>query len=156
MNFDPVVPLLEPLLRVRLRVAPPRQLGQTPLGTRRFVRILGGEFQGEGLEGQVLEGGGDWLLQRGDDSFQLDARYTLQTAGGELIYVQDSGLRHGAAETMQRLANGEAVDPAHYYFRTSARLETGSATYDWLNGLIVVGSGARGADGVVVDFFAVR
>ena len=36
-------------------------LGPTPLGRRRIVRVTGGTFEGPRLRGTVLPGGGDWL-----------------------------------------------------------------------------------------------
>ena len=50
----------------------------------------------------------------------------------------------------------KAVDPAEYYFRTTARLETGDPRYAWVNHLILVGKGARGASGVEMHLFAVE
>ena len=50
-----------------------------------------------------------------------DIRYTLQTDGGDLLYVQSRGVRHGSAEVLARLARGEDVDPGEYTFRTSTR-----------------------------------
>lgn len=155
MSFEPAAPTLEHLMRVRLMVAPPKVLGDGPTGRRRMVAISGGEFEGPRLAGKVLPGGGDWLLQRRDHCTELDARYTLETDDGALIYVQDRGLRHGPEHTMARLAKGEPVNPRDYYFRTAARLETGSTRYGWLNQMVVVGSGMRHPDGVVIDFYRV-
>lgn len=143
-------------MRVHLTVAPPQAMGEGPTGSRVVVGITGGEFAGDRLSGIVLPGGGDWLVYRRDQCAELDARYCLQTTEGELIYVQDRGLRHGPEHVMGRLARGHLVDPSQYYFRTAARLETSSARYAWLNRTVVIGSGMRRPDGVVIDFFAVR
>ena len=47
-------------------VGPPRDIGTTPRGTRRFYSAIGGSFEGPRLRGQVLPDGGDWLLMRSD------------------------------------------------------------------------------------------
>jgi hypothetical protein len=142
-------------MRVHLVVGAPQLVGAGPTGQRRIVAITGGEFSGPELRGAVLAGGGDWSLRRSDRCTLLDARYTLQTDDGALIYVQDRGLRHGPEHTMARLAKGEPVNPRDYYFRTSAQLEAASARYAWLNHLVVIGSGMRHAEEVTVDFFSV-
>lgn len=155
MSWEPVVPTLKRLMRVRLFVDAGQLVGTGPSGQRRIVAITGGEFNGPELRGAVLPGGGDWTLQRSDRCTLLDARYTLETGDGALIYVQDRGLRHGPEHTMARLAKGEPVNPKDYYFRTSAQFETASPRYGWLNHLIVVGSGLRHGEEVTIDFFSV-
>jgi hypothetical protein len=42
-------------------VAPPRDIGATPRGTRRYYPAIGGSFEGPRLRGEVLPDGGDWL-----------------------------------------------------------------------------------------------
>ena len=95
---------LEPLLKARISLAPPQELGR-----RRIISITGGSFSGERLSGRVLPGGADWQIVRDDGVADLDARYTLETEDGALIYVQNRGYRHGPADLMKRLAAGEDV-----------------------------------------------
>jgi hypothetical protein len=47
-------------------VAPPRDIGVTPRGTRRYYPVIGGSFEVPRLRGEVLPDGGDWLLIRPD------------------------------------------------------------------------------------------
>jgi hypothetical protein len=147
---------LEPLLRAEITLAPPQELGETPLGRRRIIPITGGSFRGDRLAGRVLPGGADWQLIRADGVAELDARYTLETEDRALIYVRNFGYRHGAAEVIQRLAAGEPVDPSLYYMRTTPRFETGAERYKWLNGVICVATGARRAAAVELEVFEVR
>jgi hypothetical protein len=58
-------------------VAPPRDIGTTPRGTRRFYPAIGGSFQGPRLRGEVLPDGGDRLLLRPDRVLEQDVRITL-------------------------------------------------------------------------------
>ena len=81
-------------------VAPPREIGTTPRGTRRFYPAIGGSFEGPRLRGEVLPDGGDWLLMRPDGVLEQDVRITLKTDNGASIYVRYAGVRHGPPEVM--------------------------------------------------------
>jgi hypothetical protein len=133
-----------PLFEIRLQVPQVTDIGETPLGRRRIAAVTGGEFQGERLRGTVAGApGGDWLLQRQDGVTVLDVRILLRTDDGEHIYMAYRGLRHGPAEVMARLAAGEVVDPASYYFRIAPVFETASRKYAWINRIVAVGTGRR-------------
>jgi hypothetical protein len=147
---------LQPLFKAEITLAPPQELGDTPQGRRRIIGITGGRFSGERLSGRVLPGGADWQVIRSDGVAELDARYTLETADGALIFVKNRGMRHGAPEVLQRVAAGEAVDPALYYMRTTPSFETGDPRYSWLNRLVCVASGARRAAAVELDVYEVK
>jgi len=144
------------LLRARVTLEAPREIGATPQGRRRIIGITGGSFSGPRLSGKVLAGGADWQIVRADGVAFLDARYTLETADGALIYVQNRGYRHGPGEVIERLARGEYVDPALYYMRTTPWFETADARYDWLNRTVCVGTGARRAAAVELEFYEVK
>ena len=147
---------LRPLLSAEITLAPPQELGESPLGRRRIINITGGSFRGERLSGKVLAGGADWQVIRGDGVADLDARYTLETSDGALIYVRNHGYRHGPADVIRKLSSGEEVDPALYYMRTTPLFETGDARYAWLNRLICVGTGARKKSSVHLEIFEVQ
>jgi len=147
---------LERLLKADITLGTPREVGETPQGRRRIIDITGGSFRGERLSGRVLDGGADWQLVRADGVTDLDARYTLETADGALIYVRNHGYRHGPADVLKRLSAGEEVDPSLYYMRTTPLFETGDARYAWLNRLICVGTGARHKASVSLEVFEVR
>ena len=156
MDFPPVTPRLERLFRAVVEIAEPLSVGVTPAGERRIIPITGGRFEGEKLTGDVLPGGADWQLVRPDGTALLEARYTLRTRDGALVYVRNRGVRSGPPEVLARLRRGEAVVPASYYFRTVPQFETGSPLYAWLNDLVTVCSASRAAAAVTLDFFAVR
>lgn len=147
---------LQPLMHIRVTLEPVRDLGETPLGRRRIIGITGGSFSGPRLSGKVLPGGADWQVIRTDGVAFLDARYTLETTDGALIYVNNKGYRHGPKEVIDRLARGEEVDPALYYMRATPWFETSSAQYGWLNRTICIATGARRAAAVELDFYEVR
>jgi hypothetical protein len=147
---------LEPLLTAEITLAAPQELGDTPQGRRRIINITGGTFRGERLSGRVVAGGADWQVIRGDGVADLDARYTLETQDGALIYVRNHGYRHGPADVLKKLSLGEEVDPSLYYMRTTPLFETGDARYAWLNRLICVGTGARKKSSVQLEIFEVK
>jgi hypothetical protein len=147
---------LQALFRAEIMLAPAQELGETPHGRRRVIPILGGRFEGERLSGRVLPGGADWQVIRSDNVAQLDARYTLETHDGALVYVRNEGLRHGPPEIIQKVSRGEAVDAASYYMRTVPHFETGDARYAWLNRLVCIATGARRATSVELEVFEVQ
>ena len=110
------VPELEFIFAARVTVDAPLDLGDVGKGGRRIVPITGGEFSGPRLRGVVLSGGADWQVLRGDGVAELEARYTLRTDDGALIYVRNHALRHGPAEVMAALAAGRAVEPGELLF----------------------------------------
>ena len=146
---------LQALFKADIELAPAQELGAGPLGRRRIIAIAGGRFFGERLSGRVLPGGADWQVIRADGIAELDARYTLETADGALVYVRNRGYRHGPAEVLKRLAAGENIDPAQYYMRTTPLFETGDGRYAWLNRIVCVASGARRPTTVELEVFEV-
>jgi muconolactone delta-isomerase len=63
--------------------------------------------------------------------------YTLQTDGGDVLYVQSRGVRHGSAEVL-------------------AQIETAAAELDWLNKGVFVSVGGRQPSGVVHETYLVQ
>ena len=151
--IQPVAPRLELLARFRAKLGEPLELGTTPWGRRRVIPVAGGEFDGPRLRGQVLAGGADWQVVHEDGAVSIDTRYTLQTHDRALIYVATRGVRHGPPEVLARIADGELVDPAEYYFRVSIQYETGAPDYAWLNRIVAVGSATRLAGQVMYDAY---
>lgn len=130
-----------------------QEVGRTARGLRRLIPILGGDAVGDGWRARVLPGGADFQLVVNDTLAELDARYVLETDGGDLIYVRNRAIRSGPPELMARLVRGEPVDPGLIYFRCSPSLETVSASLGWINERMFVGTGARYPDRVVMTFF---
>ena len=147
---------LRPLFRAEITLAPPQELGETPHGRRRIIPITGGRISGERVSGRVLAGGADWQIVRADGVAELDARYTIETADGALIYVTNRGVRHGPAEVLRKLAAGEPVDPALYYMRTTPWFETSDGRYAWLNRVVCVATGARRAAAVELEVYEIQ
>ena len=144
-----------PLFAMRLDVRPLQVIGAAPGGYRRVGAVPGGVFDGERLSGQVLEGGVDWQIVRGDGSTALDVRLVLKTSDDALIGMTYRGIRHGASDVIARVEKGESVDPGDYYFRIAPFFETAAAEYAWLNDVVAIGIGHRRADGPIYSIFEV-
>jgi hypothetical protein len=144
------------LFVMRLKVRPLQVVGATPGAFRRVGVVPGGSFEGERLAGEVLDGGSDWQAARPDGSTTLDVRLVLKTRDDALIGMTYRGVRHGPADVIKRMEQGEAVAPSSYYFRIAAMFETAAAKYDWLNRIVAIGVGQRLADGPVYSVFEVQ
>jgi hypothetical protein len=129
-------------------------LGEMAYGERRVVAINGGLASGT-LSGVIRPGGADWQWQRHDGITELRAHYILDTAEGEAVEIHSDGYRHGPAEVMARLAAGEAVPPADYYFRTAITFHTSGQRWQRLNGLLAIGVAERKTDRVLIRVFEV-
>jgi hypothetical protein len=155
VNTPPAAPGLVPMAQVRCDVGPLVSLGAAPLGERRYVPLLGGSVEGPELNGEVVPGGIDWQIQRADGALQISAHYAIRTTDGALVEVQSDGLRHGPPEVMARLARGEAVDPAEYFFRTVMRFTTGHPAWLHLNKVMALARGRREAQRVILDVWRI-
>ena len=152
----PKAPGLTLAIEARVQVGTPLELGAVPRGRRRIIPITGGTFSGAGFKGRVLPGGADWQIVRADGFAELDTRYTLETDAGQVIYVQNAGMRHAAPDVMTRLNAGQSVDPSLVYFRTAATFETSAPDLQWLTRAIIIGTGERYPTEVVVRFWRVE
>jgi hypothetical protein len=153
-------PRLEAVFEVRVQVGPPIEVGTVGRGRRRIVPILGGQCHGrdacrELLTGRVLPGGADWQLIHDDGLTEADARYTLETTRGELVYVQNRGIRHAAPGVIEKLLAGQPVDPSLVYFCSAPIFETSAVDLQFLVRSIFVGIGERYPAEVVIRFWKV-
>ena len=152
--FELPQPRLRHVYRLEAELAPPVDIGLTPLGQRRVVAFTGGRAEGDGLHATLLPGSGaDWQIIRPDGSAVADIRYTLQTADGAYLYVQAAGIRHGPPDVLERLAQGEEVAPTEYTFRTTVRIETSDSSFAWMNNTVFIAVGGRRTNGVAYDVY---
>jgi hypothetical protein len=147
-------PTLTEICRLNVELDPIREMGAGRAGARRIIPIIGGTVSGARLSGRLLNLGADWQTIFQGGLAELDTRYAMQTHDGATIEIINYGFRHGPKEVLDAVARGEDVDPASYYMRTHARLETGDARYDWVNRTLFVGVGARRKQSVIVDLYA--
>ncbi|HEY7444817.1 MAG TPA: DUF3237 domain-containing protein [Vicinamibacterales bacterium] len=152
----PAMPRLTFAFEIHAQVGVPLELGTTALGRRRIIAVNGGTFAGPNLKGKVLPGGADWQVVRADGLTDLDARYTLQTDNGLLIYVQNRGIRHAPPDVMKKLLAGEDVDPALVYFRTAPVFETSAPDLQWLTRSVFVATAERHPSDVIIRVWKIE
>lgn len=144
---------LKPAFEVRMEVGKVQHIGVTAKGTRKVIPIVGGTFEGEGIQGVILPGGADYQLIRPDGVAEIEAYHTLKTNDGVHIYMVNRGYRHGPPDIIEKLAKGIEVAPDQYYFRSTPVFEVEQGKYDWLMKNVFVGTGARHKDHVSFNFY---
>ncbi len=150
-------PRLRKIYRLEATLGAPLDLGDVAQGHRRIVPQTGGTFSGPEISGKLLPGASaDWQIVSPDGTSFADIRYTLQTDGGDLLYVQSRGVRHGSAEVLARLGRGEEVDASEYMFRTATHIETAAPQLAWLNKGVFVSVGGRQPTGVIYETYLVE
>ena len=149
-------PRLTLVYRLEATLGEPLDLGESAQGHRRIVPQTGGTFRGPEIAGKLLPGASaDWQIVLPDGTALGDIRYTLQSDGGALLYVQSRGIRHGSPEVLARLGRGEHVDASEYTFRTSTQIETAATELDWINKGIFISVGGRQPGGVIYETYLV-
>lgn len=124
MNKSPIaVPIYEAIVDIASAI----ELGKGPIGIRRMIGILGGEFQGSRLHGRVLPGGADRQLIRPDGVRILDALYEMETHDGVLLTV------HNRAKVVER------PGMARQAF-SQLDIVAPEGDYGWLNDAVLVGT----------------
>src|SRR3954453_16858330 len=101
-------PSLEFKMRIAVEFDTPLAIVDGPL-TRRILHVASGKFDGPGLRGIVLAGGGEWVLVRRDGSAEPDIRFALKTIDDELVYFRSTGLFVASDTVATRIRSGEHV-----------------------------------------------
>jgi hypothetical protein len=150
-------PRLTLVYRLEATLGEPLDLGPVAQGHRHIVPQTGGTFFGPQINGKLLPGASaDWQILLPDGTALADIRYTLETDGGELLYVQSRGVRHGSPEVLARIADGDPVDASEYTFLTSTQIETAAPDLDWLNKGVFISVGGRQPSGVIYETYLVE
>jgi hypothetical protein len=113
---------------------------QLDAGHVRIAPVTGGTFAGPGIQGTVHPGGADWITQVSGRS-SLDVRITLETDGGEIIFMTYTGV----------VSRGEDG----LYWRVRPVFSTASEKYDWLNHIVAVGKNKSVPGKVAYDVFRI-
>lgn len=103
-----------------------------------------------------MPSGADSQMIRADGRTDLSARYVIETADHELIYIENNGIRQVSEPFRKQAAAREIIDPEHVYFRTVPTFETGSEAYQWLHDRLFIGSAERTPDYVRLDIYEVQ
>jgi hypothetical protein len=114
------------------------QMFPTVLGTRLIAVGGGGEVRGPRLNGEVLPGGGDWLLATGRVA-RMDVRASIRTPDGEMLYVTGVGRAEILDDARDRFLAGETVADEGVRSRLALTFEAGDGAWGWLNGTVAIG-----------------
>lgn len=145
---EPILSLrLASLFALELEITAVQQVGGDA-GAGVVGVVGGGRFEGERLNGRVLEGGSDWQRVLADGTVLLDCRIVLETEQGALIAMEYRGVRSGAPA-------GAAPVPGQPYLRISPFFQTRSPDLAWLNRIVAIGAGHRPPAGPVYNIFEV-
>lgn len=135
-----------PLFRGVWHLAEFVTIPRTPAGTRSIVEFTRGRFEGDRLSASLKgAANADWFTIGPDGIGTVDARVTLETDDGALIYVYGPG----------RWDMSAGVD-SQAPFYGSALFETSDKRYTWLNSVVAAWKGKL-IDGVLYDeYFELR
>jgi hypothetical protein len=133
-----------------IKVGTPIVAGDFGHGVRRIIPILGGEVRGEGIKGTIFPCGADFQTIRPNGFTELEAKYAFEMDDGAIVYIENI-VRFGPKPLLDRIAEGEIVDPALIYFRSVPKFETGAEKYRWLMENLFIGVGARHPDRIELD-----
>lgn len=117
----------------------PAQPIPTPVGARMTFIVKRGVIDGPKLQGEILPGGGDWLLVGSDGVGRADIRATFRTHDGALIHYESRGIITVPTDGLARLAAGEVLPFDETYVRTTPKFETADERYAWLSEIVAVG-----------------
>lgn len=114
-----------------------------------------GTLRGPRLAGELLPGGGDWLLVDDGGVAHVDVRATIRTDDGVLIHYTATGVIQVPADGLERLASGERIPWSDCYIRMTPRFETSDERYSWLNSVVAVAHNELSPDHVDYRIYAV-
>jgi hypothetical protein len=142
-GYDSAMAGLEKVCIVQLDLAAEGQdVGETPIGLRRVLEIVGGTVQGDRLAGVVLAGGGDWLLLGADGWGRLDVRMQWRMDDGPVIYVRAQGVVDFNERVLQAREAGESTAFEDQYYRTLMQMEAANdGPYAWVNRAVFITEG---------------
>ncbi|AOX45892.1 DUF3237 domain-containing protein [Microbacterium sp. BH-3-3-3] len=135
-------PSLRPAFTVVARVDPAIPLERRGDDVLTFIPITGGPVSGD-VEGEIVAGGGDWCLERADNSYDVEARYLIRTTDGDVIDVYNVGV--------VRPPEGDHEE----YFLSTPRFRTVAPSLQWLTRSMFVGKAFSHADATTVEIFEV-
>jgi len=158
IGLSPTMPVtidVEPLFDMRVDLAPPLGIA-SPAGMRMIFIAESGIVQGERLRGELLPGGGEWLLVGSDRVGRIDVRAIIKTHDDALIHFTNRGIIDLGDEGLARFAQGESIAWDEAYIRSVPLMETGDERYSWLNTTVTVAINELGPGYVRYRVFSVK
>jgi len=116
---------LELVMQLVVTCSDPESLGagaESKDGKRTEIwPIVGGRFQGKGIRGTVIAGGGDFPVLRPDGVEVVDALYRLRTDDGVTLIIHNKGLAYPMSK------------PDEWHYRLAPEFIAPQGKYEWLN-----------------------
>lgn len=134
---------VEYLFELNVAFHPAMLVYPTPFGTRIDAITSRGKAEGPRFNGEVLPGGGDWLIVPADGVARMDVRATIKTDSADHVHYTSTGRIVLDADARSRFLAGEPILGTEMYGRAAPLFETSSESYGWLN--------RTAAAGVVVE-----
>jgi len=116
-------------------------VGVGPYGHRRVAYCGSGPIHGPRLNGEVLEGGHDWVLDGADGWGRVDVRAQFKSHDGAVIYAQYMGVVEQSEKYKLAASSQGETAFEDLYFRSAPRYETGDPRYAWMTQSVFVGRG---------------
>lgn len=113
--------------------------GPTPEGIRMAFYVQDGKWSGPRIHADYKSEGGDWLLVRKDGVGIPDARATLTTDDGALLYYRLTGTLDLGPDGYARALRKDLPECAP--LSITAQVSTSSERWLWLNRLTLIGRG---------------
>jgi hypothetical protein len=86
---------------------------------------------------------------------RLDARYTLKTDDGHLIYVQSKGIFSPRGEDFSAKREARTLTQKDVDWFTRLEFEAGPGPYNWLNSLFAIGVLSMNEAKITIDAYHV-
>ncbi|HVO45975.1 MAG TPA: DUF3237 domain-containing protein [Steroidobacteraceae bacterium] len=133
-------PKLELVLQLVVTCTGPERVGgseDSKDGKRTEIwPIVGGRFQGKGIRGSVVAGGGDFPVVRPDGVEVVDALYRLRTDDGVTIIIHNKGLGYPSS------------NPDDWHYRLFPEFIAPKGKYAWLNSSLFLATLSEVPDGM--------
>ena len=138
------------------KVAKPIVVGQDEInGRRQLIPIIEGTLEGSNLHGVILPGGVDSQVICPNGICELSARYGIKLDDGSSIYIENNGIRTVPDEYVEKVKNGEFIDPNLYYFCTKPEFEVYGESVQWLKKQMFICKATRLPDQVLLNYYVV-
>jgi hypothetical protein len=143
-------PAMELLAHVRASLPRLTVFGATPEGLQLAFYVEEGEWSGPRVRARYRAEGGDWMLVRRDGVGIPNARATLETEDGALLYYQLTGTVELGPNGYERALANDFDDLAP--LSIVGKIATASPRWIWLNRLTLVGAGTVDLKNAVVRY----
>ena len=151
--------MMRELFCIKVKVAVPIVVGQDDVnGRRQLIPITSGvlegaDIYGNPIKGEALPGGVDSQVIRPDGKCELSARYGIKLDDGRSFYIQNDGIRTVPDEYVEKVLQGEFIDPSLYYFTTVPKFETFHDSLRWMEKFIFACKAVRTPDEVELHYY---